>query len=108
MQYINLTPHAVNIISADNTMTASYPASGQVARIATEVTGETDGVTSVAYGTLSGLPEPVEGVTYIVSLVSLVCLLALQGTRPDVVAPWSEARDSDGRIFGCRGLHKLA
>jgi hypothetical protein len=104
MQYVNLTPHAVNIINEDGISGMEYPSSG-VARIATQVTGETDGITSVAYGALSGLPEPAEGVTYI---VSLVCLLALQGTRPDVVAPWSEVRDDADRIIGCRGLHRLA
>lgn len=104
---VNLTPHAVALCDEDGTVTRSWPSSG-VARIVTNE-GEpgADGVVPVAYGTIDGLPEPAElgGVTYIVSLVTL---LALRGSRDDVVAPFSEVRDADGRIVGCRKLQRLA
>jgi hypothetical protein len=105
MQYVNLTPHAVTILDADGSTAATYPATGQAARITTEAIGTAGDVTTVRYGRLAGLASPAKDTTYI---VSLVCLLALQGTRADVVAPWGEVRDDNGRIIGCRGLHRLS
>lgn len=104
MQYINLTPHAVTVLDEDNNTIAEYPASGKVARLATESIGSVGDTHTVQYGALNGLPRRAEGTRYI---VSLVCLLSLQGTREDVVAPWIEVRDETG-VIGCRGLHRLA
>lgn len=81
---INLTAHDVVIAIGDRTITV--PPEGTVARLVAdqEVVGEADGIPIVRtrFGTVSGLPEPRPGVTYIVS-----CLVAQAVKRPDVVTP---------------------
>lgn len=56
-------------------------------------------VTRAVYGDITGLPEPQEGVIYIVS-----ALVALAARREDVLFPGPAIRDAEGRIVACRGL----
>lgn len=103
MELINLTPHEVNIVSEWGTR--NIPPSGQLARVSVEtvVVGETDDgilITASSYGEVEGLPEPEEGVGYIVSsLVAGHCK-----DRNDVFIPNDSIRDDKGRIVGCRTL----
>ena len=79
-QFINLTPHTINITNG-----AAYAASGVVARVANAHTPfDADGVASIEWGEVTGLPAPQEGVLYIVS-----ALVAQAAKRPDVVSPAS-------------------
>lgn len=101
MPIINLTPHAINIYVGMTPMKA-YPDSGKVARVSTQnvVVGEEDGVRLVAktFGDVVDLPEPAEGVYYIVSsLVALAC-----PDRTDLLVPDDLVRDDTGRVVGCR------
>ena len=109
MQYVNLTPHAVTIIDDAGTVTAEYPATGQVARAGPQVVGDQDGVSLVSYGDIVGIPDDVSPETILI--VSLVTLLAAAASMHplwnSMVAPWQEVRDSSGRIIGCRGLHAV-
>lgn len=103
MNIINLTPHPLNIQRADSTMLEVAP-SGTVARCA-EVRAERPaldgiGVTLAQFGAVEGLPEPREGVVYVVSAL----VLAQVPHRPDVFAPGPALRDEEGRITGCVGL----
>lgn len=86
MQFINLTPHAINLANADGEITLTIPASGQTARIASTqtVVGEINGipVRRTDWGQVEGLPEAQEGVVFVVST-----LVAQAVRRADVVSP---------------------
>lgn len=106
--FINCTPHAVNIQREDGSTLTVEP-SGDFARVATNVENvnipgiEGIKVVKTTFDTtkVDGLPEPTEGVIYIVSLITLN---ALKGIRSDLVAPGNLIRDEKGNIVGCDGL----
>jgi hypothetical protein len=86
MEFINLTPHAINLNDG-----RSFPPSGQVARIATGYSGEGDirtvtfgkpMITITATGETAQLPPVDSEVFYIVSGI-----MAKATIRPDFVAP---------------------
>ncbi|HEY8531288.1 MAG TPA: hypothetical protein VIL08_03475, partial [Limnochorda sp.] len=102
---INLTPHEITIVLQDSS-TIAIPPSGVVARCATnrEVVGELeielpDGgaarvpITRTVFGEVQGLPEPQDGVCYVVS--SLVAQAA--SDRNDLLIPDDTVRDEQGR-----------
>jgi hypothetical protein len=95
---INLTPHVVHIEDRD------FEPSGTIARCA-EVTGyggTFDGVMLVtkSFGEVENLPDPVNGVMYIVSmLVRSAC-----PDRHDLASPGDLVRDDKGNIVGCKNL----
>lgn len=100
--FVNLTPHAITVEGL-----GTIPASGQVARVETRrcCVGSINGVRLVSqtFGDVQNLPEPREGVVYVVS--SLV-LSALAGTRRDVVAPdtGADAVRENGQIMAVMGF----
>lgn len=84
MAIINLTPHDINVADADGNITKTYPASGDVARCATPVAVNADPIDDVPVvdvravpGPVVGLPDPVDGIVYIVS--------GIVASHPDVV-----------------------
>lgn len=113
MNIINLTPHTITFISANNNMQKYAVApSGIVARVSAstatigEVTtpeGFVIPVTQTLFGQLEGLPAPKEGVVYVVS--SLVA--GRVPYRKDVYIPNESIRDDKGRIIGCLSLGKI-
>lgn len=102
---VNLTAHTLTEVSSGKVI----PASGIVARVFTR----SNLVTKVAgipvfqteLGELEGLPEPVEGTTYIVSALCLHTATSLG--RTDVVSPGNLKRDENGNTIGCFGFRKL-
>ncbi len=57
-------------------------------------------VYDVYHGNLTGLPDPVQGVLYIVSLpVALACK-----HRTDVVVMHDLVRNKDGKVIGCKAF----
>lgn len=110
VKLINLTPHAITIIHETGTIV--LPPSGQVARVATkrvslepvEVDGILIPVHANTYGEVEGLPDPADGVGYVVSGQ----VLARVATRDDVFAPDTSpagaVRNGEGQIIGVRGL----
>lgn len=77
-KFINLTPHSIVLNNG-----AEIPASGNVARVSVDFTEfDADSICRHQYGEVVGLPEPQDGVCYIVSAL----VLAATG-RKDVVAP---------------------
>ena len=110
MKIKNLTPHEIKVVGEDGEVKMVIPPSGQVARVRAEqkVVGEIDGVPVVktVFGDVEGLPEPREGVVYIVS--SLVAQAVRE--REDVVAPDTSplgaVRDADGRIVGVKRFQR--
>lgn len=112
MKLVNLTKHPITLFADDGqTVVAEIPPSGVEARVSTraEILGwvEVDGfyipLVRTEFGPVEGLPEPADGVVYI---VSTLVARAVAGERDDVVAPdtgpESVIRDADGRIVGIR------
>ena len=97
-RFVNLTPHEVNIGDQD------FAASGTVARVVVEhhEIGDHAGIPLLvgSYGEVSNLPEPVEGVLYIVSAAVRTAL----PLRKDLGSPAHLVRDEEGRIVGCLAL----
>ena len=101
----NMTPHVLRIFDAEGvTLLAEIPPSGQVARVAVSrgAAGSHDGLPlfRTVTGVPEGLPAPVAGVTYIVSLVVRQAL----PERGDLASPGQLIRGDDGQPVGCRGL----
>lgn len=99
MRIINLTPHTINEVETGET----FPPSGSVARV--EATYNQVGMLEnirlfkVEYGEIEGLPEPEDGIVYIVS-----GMVKAATDRVDVVAPGELVRDESGKPIGCRGF----
>lgn len=79
MTFLNYTPH--NVVMNDGRVFTSCG----VARVSNTFSDVVDDVCEVHYGDIVGLPEPTEGVTYIVS--ALVLSAAKELGRNDCVAP---------------------
>jgi hypothetical protein len=124
---INATPHPIHIYSQDTPrqgatpeqlaagMLAAIPAAEKPARLGMIELGTWHyedvwvddercvgvGIEAVEYSHVNDLPEPTPGVRYIVSLpVALACA----GHREDLVSPYLDIRDVDGRVIGCQML----
>lgn len=111
MQLVNLTPHSVNLFTPAGVQ--SVPASGQLTRVRghSQPAGEVFGLPVVrpTFEPVTGLPEPVEGVLYLVSSVVLTALKSCGLHRTDVVAPATgpndgAIRDSANRVQGVTRL----
>ena len=100
---INLTPHAIVVDNGE--VSKTYEPSGEVARVLTESTkvGEVDGfdvVTTTVKG--DNLPEPQDGVYYIVSAM----VKALRPERQDLLSPNTGVakRNEKGHIVSVPGF----
>lgn len=115
---VNLTPHVIRIYRPETPdriddiadgLAHVIPASGTVARLATIDLGTwqwIDGIPieGVEYGHAHDLPPKRDGVHYV---VSLALALGQQG-REDLLVPYSEVRNGDGTVVGCRVLARVA
>ena len=105
--FVNLTPHAIDVVVHEGSAAISIPASGAVARVAqsSDLVGEIAGIPVFqnSYGDVEGIPAPQDGTVYIVSAMAAQ---AVRG-RDDVLVPGPAVRDADGRIIGCNGLCRI-
>jgi hypothetical protein len=110
VRLINLTPHPVNLLLEGRTITV--PPEGVVARVREEILPDTgivlDGgveipVVRKVLREVVGLPEPSEGVFFIVSLA----VAQAARDREDLLIPDDFVRDEEGRIVGARRLSRL-
>lgn len=109
MQAINLTPHVINFYGLDGNLIESIPSSGVARVMSTPGALKNIGLpipvaSPTEYGAVEGLPEPQDGVVYIVST-----LVAQAVKRPDVLSPGTgpndgAIRDDQGRIAGVTRL----
>jgi hypothetical protein len=105
MEIINLTPHAINLADDSGNVIATFQPSGNVARVATSqvVVRELAGrpVSRTTFGEVTGVPAPVDGVSYLVSTA-----VAQAAARPDVVSPDTgpTAIRKDGQVVAVRGF----
>ena len=107
MDIVNLTPHAVHIMDADNNVIRTIEPSKKVARLKTTtvITGCIDDIpiTETVFGEVENLPQPKEDTVYIVS--ALIAQAAIN--RRDIFIPNESVRDNKGRIIGCRSLGRI-
>lgn len=101
---INLTPHQIRIPLGGGVLV--FEESGQCARIETCVE---EGlpimgvpIVLVNHGEITGLPEPEEGVGYIVSQ-----MVARHAGRDDLFYPTGLMRDKSGRVTAAAKLARL-
>ena len=98
MKIINLTPHVVRLNDG-----REFQPSGTVARVASNYTEfNADGIASVEFGQVQGLPAPEDGTIYVVS-----AMVASAAKRNDVVSPATGHRDcvrKDGQVFSVPGF----
>jgi len=121
MTLINATPHSITLVSrrgVEQDSKKQFLAEAEAVEILREIppsvilarvsmvnlpAGEIDGIAveSVTYGEIEGLPEPQEGVYYVVS--GLVAAAAAKIGRVDCLAPGALVRDKSnpGTILGC-------
>ena len=104
---INATPHAINIIGANNEVLLTVEPSGILVRVSQETTDagllSVNGVqiplTDNTFGDVVGLPPQQDDTIIIVSaLVASAC------KRADLALVNEAVRDAKGRIIGCRSL----
>lgn len=104
MNIINLTPHSINFLDADNNPILTVEPSGVIARAKQTRTlcGTIAGipVNQCAYSTAQGLPEPAKETIYVVSAITAQAC----PEREDVYIVDDSVRDETGCIIGVRAL----
>ncbi|MCL2455403.1 MAG: hypothetical protein FWD18_08950 [Micrococcales bacterium] len=111
---VNLTPHALRVVTDDGSALLELPAADPPARVVDswrEADPLTDAasrpVPTVAFtpgATVTDLPDLTPGVAYVVSRVTALAL----PDRTDLLFPFDEVRDTTGRVVGCRALARVA
>lgn len=105
-EFINLTPHILNIIAADGSTIYNIAPEGNdnIARVSStsNIVGTINGinVSRQTFGKVMGLPDAQNGVVYIVSRM----VKDRVPDRNDVMVPGAPVRDSEGKIIGANGL----
>lgn len=99
MKFINATPHSINL--NDGTV---FEPSGIVPRVSQEISEfNSDLIATQSFGKVEGLPEPQEGVIFIVSAMVLSA-----SNRKDLVAPATNhkqtVRNEKGHIVSVPGF----
>ena len=101
-QILNFTPHALNVVGLDGSVT-TFPSVG-VARVSTSTVSVTPingfGVVSTEFLDVTGLPDPQDGIFYVVSRL----VLSACPDRTDLLCPGELIRDSGGNVAGCDGF----
>lgn len=105
-----MTPHAITLLDKENRVLAVLQSEG-VARAASmrQQTGsirigDADiPVNATSFGAVSGLPEPMEGHAYVVSVLTAQAVAG----RDDIYITDDAVRDDAGRIIGCRALARV-
>jgi hypothetical protein len=106
MTIINKTPHAIDVVTADGTVTITptLPA----ARVTTKrvPVEPVDGipVDRVEFGPVVDLPAPQDGVFLLVS--AIVASAPEAKNRTDLLVVGEAIRDATGKVTGCKGLSR--
>lgn len=112
MELVNLTPHAVVIVNANDNVVATIAPSGGVARARQTdrnvgevmVDGFAVPLVKSVFGEVEDLPAPTEGVAFIVSFITVTAARAHGRPTSDLLTTSGPVRDAEGRIIGCRAL----
>ena len=104
MTIINLTPHAINLLSTNNEPITTILPTSPPARVSTTTTFSrmlgVARITQTVFGDVEDLPEPQEGIIYIVSRIVRAAL----PNRDYLFYPNELVRDENGSIVGCQSL----
>lgn len=109
MKIINCTPHDVNLVTENGSIT--FPRSGIIPRLTEQqqkinsvtVNGIEIDIMKKSFNEAEGLPEPQENTIFIVSALVAGAIK----DRDDLVIPNDTIRDDQGRIIGCKNLAKI-
>ena len=110
MNIINLTPHCINIYDVDGNEVEKFESMGIARADSFEtVVGELNGipVVEMSYGALIGLPDPSDGVAYIVSMLTIQAAIQVGRTTSDLYTTADLVRNEQGQIIGCRKLSRV-
>jgi hypothetical protein len=101
--FVNLTPHDIHVIMADGSI-VTFERSGTIARcsVDTELVDRIEGIelSRATFGTVTDMPDIVQGTYYIVSMLVRNAL----SYRHDLVSPGELVRDEKGNVIGCKGF----
>lgn len=109
---VNKTPHTVNLVTEDGTKISLEPVlptprvSSSSIKTAVYTITDDNGIAheivreAPEFGEIVDLPEPQEGVLYIVSML----VAARAQNRTDLVSPGRQLRNEAGQVIGCAGL----
>jgi hypothetical protein len=106
MIIINVTTHVVSVLldtpSGEKKM-VTFPPSGVVAQVSTKATtvpeGEPTTLVRIAMGDPEGLPDERPGIVFITGALVLSAPRAAE--RGDLIAPYDQQRDANGRPTHC-------
>lgn len=115
IELINLTPHDVTIVADDGSEQALvYPRTGRVARAIEHrelghalADNMSVGTMQVRYEGVEDLPDPVPGVGYIVSVLTVMAAQMTGRAIDDLYYPGELVRDIAGQVIGCKTLYQL-
>ena len=103
---MNLTPHRLRVLDADDAVILDLPAPAAPARISQTTIDEQPlhavALRTIAYGTPQSLPAALPNVLLVVSRV-----VASEVPRADLLFPDDEVRDDQNRIIACRALARF-
>ena len=113
MEVVNLTPHQINLV-IDGDVVASLASAG-VARAdqtdkvvgSLEINGSTIAVVETVFGEVVDLPEPTEGVSFVVSFITANAARGQGRSTTDLLVTSGPVRDDQGRIIGCTRLARV-
>lgn len=104
MNFINCTPHPINLLDVADNLVMALPKGDVIPRLAqsTKIVDVVSGVsiTETQFGATQDLPEPNGENLYIVSRL----VLSANPNRNDLVVPNELVRDENGNIIGCKSL----
>ena len=120
MKIVNLTPHIINVVNQHGETLASFPSEGiaratQNERIIGGVGEAGVPLYKVEFGETIGLPEPVEGVKLVVSIITANAAKASGRDTSDLLLTTGLVRKDEngvigfgfqakGDIIGCQGF----
>lgn len=109
--FVNLTPHAIDVVSEGDNANLTIPPSGTVARVnaSSEVVDRLNGidVAQSTFGPVEGLPDPCEGTIYIVSMLVGQRVVGRHDVVGPDTGPGSVVRDADGKIVGIKRFQRF-
>ena len=110
MNIINLTPHCINIMDIEGNEVMKFESMGIARADSFEtVVDDLNGipVVEMSYGNPIGLPDPVDGTAYIVSMLTIQAAIQVGRTTADLYTTADLVRNEKGQIIGCRKLSRV-
>ena len=111
---VNCMRYTLNIYDDGDTIVGTLPPSGQVVNVNEHTSMRAVDFSNIGHvpvatidSDLDRVPNPMEGVSYIVSMRSLLAMHEKGYDCADIYAPSLLVKDASGRIVGCRRLMQM-